>query len=181
MQIQLVPIETLVPYEKNNKIHTDKQIEHLANSIRDFGFNQPIVIDENNVILAGHGKLLAACKLALPVVPVVKKVGLSNEQKVAYRLADNKITDEAEWHTENIKFEVEFLRAQKFNFEPFGIDGFKIPEFEAPKEDEPPEPEKKWAAVITLSIPAEEVDHFEPELDRLMAKFNGIQKERKGK
>ena len=79
-------ISGLIPYEYNNKKHSDTQIDRIANSIKEFGFNQPIVVDENNIILVGHGRLLAARKLGLTKAPVLKRSGLTELQKKAYRV-----------------------------------------------------------------------------------------------
>lgn len=88
-------IELIKPYDKNAKKHPKKQIQQVANSIREFGFNQPIVVDKNNEIIVGHGRLEAAKLLGLKEVPVIT-VDLTEEQAKAYRLADNKL-NESEW------------------------------------------------------------------------------------
>ena len=181
-KVELLPLDSILPYEKNNKVHTPEQIEHIANSIVKFGFNQPIVIDETSVIIAGHGRRQAALKLGLKAVPCIRCVGLSNEEKVAYRLTDNRTADEALWHNENIRFEVEFLKNHNFDIVPFGIDGFKVPEFEPPVEEKEKEPDEvQWAAVMKLSVPASDVEDFEVELDSLLARYPTVQKERKKK
>ena len=90
-----MPIDKIIPYEKNAKRHTRKQVQLVANSIKMFGFNQPIVVDQNNVIIVGHGRLEAAKLLGMKEVPTVT-VKLSEEQAAAYRLADNKL-NESEW------------------------------------------------------------------------------------
>lgn len=87
--------DKIIPYEKNAKRHTRKQVQMVANSIKEFGFNQPIVIDKNNVVIVGHGRLEAARLLGMKEVPTVT-VKLSEEQAAAYRLADNKL-NESEW------------------------------------------------------------------------------------
>ena len=88
-------IEDIKPYEKNAKKHSKKQIEQVANSIKEFGFNQPIVVDKNNVVIVGHGRLEAAKLLGLSDVPTVV-VDLNEEKAKAYRLADNKL-NESDW------------------------------------------------------------------------------------
>lgn len=91
----MVGIEFVTPYEKNAKQHPKDQVEKIANSIREFGFNQPIVTDKDGVIIVGHGRYQAALSLGLVEVPVVK-VSLNTDQANAYRLADNKL-NESEW------------------------------------------------------------------------------------
>lgn len=96
LKIEYLPVGSLKPYEKNAKKHTADQVEHIANSIREFGFRQPLVIDKDNVLVIGHGRLLAAKKLGLDTVPCVRADDLTDEQIKALRLADNK-TNESEW------------------------------------------------------------------------------------
>lgn len=93
--IKLKEAKGILLYEKNAKKHPQKQIEQIANSIKEFGFNQPLVIDNNNVLIIGHGRLAAANLLGLEKVPTIT-VDLTEEQAKAYRLADNKL-NESEW------------------------------------------------------------------------------------
>ena len=96
MRITDRAVEEIRPYEKNAKKHPDEQIERIANSIREFGWQQPLVVDKNDVLVIGHGRLLAAKKLGLKTVPVRKAEDLTDEQIRALRLADNK-TNESGW------------------------------------------------------------------------------------
>lgn len=96
IKIEYLTVGSLKPYEKNAKKHPAEQVEHIANSIREFGFRQPLVIDKDNVLVIGHGRLLAAKKLGLDTVPCVRADDLTEEQIKALRLADNK-TNESEW------------------------------------------------------------------------------------
>lgn len=96
MDIEFIKVSDLHPYEKNAKKHPADQVEHIANSIKEFGFQQPLVIDKDNVLIIGHGRLLASKKLKLEYVPCVRADNLTEEQVKALRLADNK-TNESEW------------------------------------------------------------------------------------
>ncbi len=100
-------IYKIKPYHKNAKKHPAKQIEQIANSIKEFGFNQPIVIDKNNVIIVGHGRFEAAKALGMGEVPVIK-VNLTEDQAKAYRLADNKL-NESSWDMELVISELKEL------------------------------------------------------------------------
>lgn len=106
MKIINLPVDQLIPYEFNNKIHPEDQINKIANSIQECWFRSPILIDENNVILAGHGRLLGAKKLWLKEVPVIQFTDLTELQKKKYRILDNKLADLAEWNIENLKIEL---------------------------------------------------------------------------
>ena len=90
-EILNVELSKLVPYEKNSRTHTQEQIEQIASSIQEFGFTNPVLIDENNSVLAGHGRVKAAELLELNDVPTLKVTGLSDKQKRAYVIADNKL------------------------------------------------------------------------------------------
>lgn len=90
------PIKELKPYKKNAKKHPKEQIEQIANSIKEFGFTQPVLIDRNNCVVAGHGRILGAKKVGLKEVPTLCLDDLTEEQIKAYRLADNKL-NESEW------------------------------------------------------------------------------------
>ena len=96
MQIQEIELSELKPYEKNAKKHPAEQVEHIANSLREFGWKQPIVIDRDNVIIAGHGRLLAALSLGWITAPCIYADDLTEDQIKAFRLADNK-TAESDW------------------------------------------------------------------------------------
>lgn len=105
--ISQVPVTKLVPYEKNAKKHPKKQVQQVANSIETFGFNQPIVVDQNNVVIVGHGRLEAAKLLGLKTVPVLK-LDITEEQAKAYRLADNKL-NESDWDMQLVVEELKGL------------------------------------------------------------------------
>ena len=120
MEIVYLSPHELTPYPKNAKKHPDEQVEHIANSIREFGFRQPIVVDADNVVVIGHGRLLAAEKLGLDTVPVVRADDLSEEQIKALRLADNK-TNESEWDLTELYDELAGL-ALDFDMSDFGFE-----------------------------------------------------------
>ena len=96
MDIEIIKVTDITPYDKNAKKHPDNQVDRIANSIKEFGFRQPLVVDKNNVLVIGHGRLLAAKKLGLEYVPVARADDLTDEQIKALRLADNK-TNESDW------------------------------------------------------------------------------------
>ena len=103
--VKIMPIDKLKPYP-NNPRKNEHAVEPVANSIREFGFKQPIVIDKDNTIIAGHTRLLAAKELGLTEVPVIVADDLTPEQVKAYRLADNKTGELAEWDFEQLDIEL---------------------------------------------------------------------------
>ena len=122
LQIVYMRPDELRPYEHNAKQHPAKQVEQIANSIREFGFRQPIVVDADNVVVIGHGRLLAAKELGLETVPVVKADDLTEAQIKALRLADNK-TNESEWELDKLEEELAELELElEFDMTDFGFD-----------------------------------------------------------
>ena len=101
-------VKDLIPYEFNNKIHDSQQINRIANSIKEFWFTQPIVIDKNNVVIIGHGRLEASKKLNLSKVPVVMMDELTENQIKKLRILDNKL-NESQRDEENLRVELEEL------------------------------------------------------------------------
>ncbi len=109
LSIENIDINKLKNYEKNAKKHPEKQIQQIAESISKFGFNNPILIDENNEIIAGHGRFQAAKIMQLESAPVIRLSHLSDAKKKAYRLADNKISENGGWDTDILKIELDEL------------------------------------------------------------------------
>lgn len=121
LHVQFMPLGSIRPYEFNNRRHSEKQIERIAGSIKKYGFNQPIVIDETDTIIVGHGRFYAAQLLKLSEVPVVKKLGLDGSQKSAYRLLDNKLHEDSTWDFNNVELELGFLEDSGYDLEESGL------------------------------------------------------------
>ena len=119
--VKIINIDALKPYP-NNPRKNEHAIEPVANSIREFGFKQPIVVDKDNMIIAGHTRLLAARKLGLTEVPVIVADDLTPEQVKAYRLADNKTGELAGWDFEQLDLELEELDLPEIDMAIFGFD-----------------------------------------------------------
>lgn len=109
LSIKNVSLKQIRAYEKNAKNHPESQIQQIAASIRQFGFTNPILVDENLEIIAGHGRMAAAQLLGLDTVPVIRLVHLSDAQKRAYRLADNKIAENGGWNEDLLRLEISEL------------------------------------------------------------------------
>lgn len=120
IQIVYKKIGDLKPYKKNAKKHPKEQVERIANSIKEFGFTQPVIIDKDNCVVAGHGRILGAKKAGLKTIPTVKLESLTEEQIKAYRLVDNK-TNESDWDFSLLDEELGIL-AQDIDMELFGFD-----------------------------------------------------------
>lgn len=122
LEYELVEVEKLIPYARNSKQHDEKQIDQIAASIREFGFLSPVVIAQDNTILAGHGRILAAKKLNLKKVPCVREDHLSEAQRRAFVIADNKIGENATWDQEMLAVEIADLKEQAFDLSLLGFD-----------------------------------------------------------
>jgi ParB-like chromosome segregation protein Spo0J len=109
-KIESVTIESLIPYINNARTHDDAQVTQIASSIKEFGFNNPILIDEDNGIIAGHGRLMAARKLGLVEVPTIMLSHLSEAQRKAYILADNRIALNSGWDNELLSLELQDIK-----------------------------------------------------------------------
>lgn len=120
MQIKEVAVDKLIPYAKNSRTHSEAQVAQIAASIKEFGFRNPILVDGTGVI-AGHGRLLAARKLNLKQVPTIDCSDLTEPQKKAYIIADNKLAMNAGWDSELLAIEMEELLKGNFNLELLGF------------------------------------------------------------
>ncbi len=147
-RIELWPIDRLVPYEKNPRTHSAEQVIQIAASIAEFGFTNPVLVDTNAGIIAGHGRLLAARKLGLAEVPVIVLDHLSETQKRAYIIADNKLAMNAGWDDDLLAAELAQLEQEGFDLELIGFSDREIEEL-LPMEPEPtPEPQMDNAAEL---------------------------------
>lgn len=122
MEIVYKKIDDLIPYINNSRTHSEEQINQIVASINEFGFTNPLLIDEKDNIIAGHGRLLASKKLKMEEVPCIVLSGLTEAQKKAYIIADNKMALNAGWDEELLKIELENLKELDFDLELTGFD-----------------------------------------------------------
>src|ERR1700683_4809741 len=120
--IEMWLVERLIPFARNPRTHSDAQIAQIAASIAEFGFNNPILVDTKAGIIAGHGRLLAARKLGLTEVPVIVLDHLSESQKRAYIIADNKLAENAGWNDELLRTELAALQQEDFDISLIGFE-----------------------------------------------------------
>src|SRR6202521_6143903 len=127
-QVGLWLIDKLIPFARNPRTHSDAQIAQIAASIAEFGFNNPILVDTNAGIIAGHGRLLAARKLGLNEVPVIVLDHLSESQKRAYIIADNQLAINAGWDDDLLRIELAALQEEDFDLNLVGFDPHELDE-----------------------------------------------------
>lgn len=149
LEIAYRPVESLIPYARNSRTHDEAQVAQIAASIREFGFTNPILVDEEGGIIAGHGRVLAARKLALETVPTITLAGLSETQRRAYVIADNKLALNAGWDDELLALELRALAEEGFDIALTGFSEEELDELDLNMEleeggsgdpDEIPEP-----------------------------------------
>ena len=152
MQIEQVAVESLIPYARNSRTHSDDQVAQIAASIKEFGWTNPILIDGESGIIAGHGRLLAARKLGMKEVPVIQLSGMTDTQKRAYIIADNKLALNAGWDDELLGLELSELDLEGFDLE---LTGFTQEEIDAlnPEEQEQGEAQGKGNLSERFMIP----------------------------
>jgi len=129
--IQFWPLERLIPYENNPRTHSHKQVKQIARSLKKFGFVNPLIVDENSGLLAGHGRLLAARQLGLTEVPVIAVDHLTEIEKRAYILADNKLALNADWDDQKLREVLATLQKELFDTPVTGFDEQEIEQLTA--------------------------------------------------
>jgi ParB-like chromosome segregation protein Spo0J len=114
-EIVMRRVEDLIPYARNSRTHSPEQVAKLAGAIKEFGWTVPVLVDKDGVIVAGHGRVMAARKLGLDVVPTIVLEHLSEAQKRAYVIADNRLALDAGWDDEMLKVELGELTGEGFD------------------------------------------------------------------
>lgn len=158
---KVLPISDLIPYINNSRTHSDEQINQIASSIKEFGFTNPILIDEQGGIIAGHGRLMAAQKLSIDKLPTITLDGLTESQKKAYIIADNQLALNAGWDMEILKLELATLTELDFDLDLLGFED----DFLAMLETDPLEDELKYLEDANSSynfvIKCDDLEQFE--------------------
>lgn len=139
MKVVTKAVADLIPYVRNSRTHSDAQVAQIAASIKEFGWTNPILIDGENGIIAGHGRLLAARKLGQDKVPVIELAHMTEAQKRAYVIADNKLALNAGWDDEMLALELGDLQAEGFDMALLGFDEKELADLLNENIDEPAE------------------------------------------
>lgn len=134
MKIEKVTTDKLIPYARNSRTHSEQQVAQIAGSIREFGFTNPVLIDNENGIIAGHGRVMAAQKLGLKEVPCIRLSHLTETQRKAYVIADNKLALNSGWDEQMLGLELADLRELDFDLGLLGFDAVSIESFLNPPE-----------------------------------------------
>jgi ParB-like chromosome segregation protein Spo0J len=162
------PTASLIPYARNARTHCEAQVALIAGSIREYGFVNPVLVDGGNGVIAGHGRLLAARKLGLSTVPTIELGHLTEAQKRAYVLADNRLAEQAGWDRELLALEVADLSELGVDLETLGFEAAEIDKLlrgdaPDPREEETPERDcqefRVWAGIVG----SKEIAHGSPQ------------------
>ncbi|MFZ9891064.1 MAG: ParB/Srx family N-terminal domain-containing protein [Ilumatobacteraceae bacterium] len=148
-KLEFWKLDKLKPYERNSREHSDSQIQRLADSISEFGFLNPIIVDKDAGIIAGHGRLMAARKVGLEKVPVLMADHLTEAQKRAYVIADNRLAELSTWNNEILKSELSELTELGFNTE---LTGFAFTPIDMPDLDPSDSGESEKSFNISYTI-----------------------------
>lgn len=164
----------LIPYARNSRTHSDEQVSQIAASIKEFGFLNPIIVDGDNGIIAGHGRVLAAQKLGLAELPVIEAAHLSETQRRAYVIADNKLALNAGWDDQMLRVELDEIGGAGFDLE---ITGFSLDEIDGISFDdncetdmpEMPEGDRDLDSLgtITIRLPVHECEEVKSFLSEI--------------
>ena len=130
MFIESLKASELVPFSRNSRTHSSDQIAQIVNSIKEFGFTNPVLIDENGGIIAGHGRVMAAESMGMEEVPCIRLSHLTDEQKRAYVIADNKLALNAGWDEEMLRLEIGELKDEGFDLSLLGFNESELGIFE---------------------------------------------------
>jgi ParB-like chromosome segregation protein Spo0J len=126
LEVAYIATTDVIPYANNPRTHSEQQVAQVAASIKEFGFNNPILLDEHNGIIAGHGRLAAAQKLGMELVPTITLEGLTEAQRKAYVIADNKLTENGGWDYDLLAVEIERLKELEINVDLTGFDAEEL-------------------------------------------------------
>lgn len=161
-----VSLETLIPYARNARTHTPEQIDKVASSIKEFGFLNPVIISQDDGILAGHCRVMAAKKLGLKTVPCVRETFLTDAQKRAYILADNRLALDAGWDEELLRVELGELQDLDFNLDVMGfseeeLDALLLAEIPAQIENDETVDDESPQSQLVFNVTCETRDELE--------------------
>lgn len=166
--IENVLTATLIPYARNARTHSEQQVAQIAGSIQEFGFNNPVLIDAENGIIAGHGRVMAANLLKLERVPCIRLAHLSDAQKRAFILADNRIALNSGWDTEMLANELSDLHADEIDLGLMGFDADELATMIGLGDEEPELPDMPETTSHTVVV------RYEPDDRDIISRWLGM-------
>ena len=170
MQIEQLKVGDLIPYVNNSRTHSDEQVTQVASSIKEFGFTNPILIDDDGGIIAGHGRLMAAKKLGLVEVPCIRLGHLSEAQRKAYVIADNKLALNSGWDNDLLKIELMQLDSIDFDLNLTGFDLSELANIFDPVTEEIELKEQTYSETFNIIIECDDEQNQESIYNELQEK-----------
>ena len=170
MQIEQLKVGDLIPYVNNSRTHSDEQVMQVASSIKEFGFTNPILIDDDGGIIAGHGRLMAAKKLGLDEVPCIRLGHLSEAQRKAYVIADNKLALNSGWDNDLLKIELMQLDSIDFDLNLTGFDLSELANIFDPVTEEIELKEQAYSETFNIIIECDDEQNQESIYNELQEK-----------
>lgn len=170
MQIEQLKVGDLIPYVNNSRTHSDEQVMQVASSIKEFGFTNPILIDDDGGIIAGHGRLMAAKKLGLDEVPCIRLGHLSEAQRKAYVIADNKLALNSGWDNDLLKIELMQLDSIDFDLNLTGFDLSELANIFDPVTEEIELKEQTYSETFNIIIECDDEQNQESIYNELQEK-----------
>ena len=170
MQVEQLKVGDLIPYVNNSRTHSDEQVTQVASSIKEFGFTNPILIDDDGGIIAGHGRLMAAKKLGLVEVPCIRLGHLSEAQRKAYVIADNKLALNSGWDNDLLKIELMQLDSIDFDLNLTGFDLSELANIFDPVTEEIELKEQTYSETFNIIIECENEHNQESIYNELQEK-----------
>ena len=170
MQVEQLAVMDLIPYVNNSRTHSDEQVTQVASSIKEFGFTNPILIDDDGGIIAGHGRLMAAKKLGLVEVPCIRLGYLTEAQRKAYVIADNKLALNGGWDNDLLKIELTELDSLDFDLNLIGFDLSELANIFDPVTEEIELKEQTYSETFNIIIECENEHNQESIYNELQEK-----------
>ena len=170
MQVEQLKVEDLIPYVNNSRTHSDEQVTQVASSIKEFGFTNPILIDGEGGIIAGHGRLMAAKKLGLNKVPCIRLDYLTETQRKAYVIADNKLALNGGWDNDLLKIELTELDSLDFDLNLIGFDLSELANIFDPVTEEIELKEQTYSETFNIIIECDDEQNQESIYNELQEK-----------
>lgn len=162
-------VSDLIPYANNSRTHSEEQTNQVASSIKEFGFTNPVLIDEQGGIVAGHGRILAAKKLGLDEVPCIELNGLTEAQKKAYVIADNQLALNSGWDLDMLKLEVDSLKELDFDIDLLGFNDDFLDEINFGIEDDAETNDEDNPYSMNIEAPTYEPGENKPVISELIS------------
>lgn len=167
LQIVYKNVDDLIPYARNAKIHDENNINLIAGSIKSFGFNNPVLLDGENGIIAGHGRVLASKKLGIKQIPTIELQGLSDAEKRAYIIADNRLTEKSEWDKDMLGLELADLKALNIDLDSIGFNESEVEELLGAEAEFPEIDDRDAPLTKTFTVNYDNAEDYEEVISKI--------------